>query len=55
MLKHYEKPEEAQAAQAALDGTDFEGSALKVEVSVHCPFSSCSLIELSIEVVYIKN
>lgn len=30
---HFENPEEAKMAQANLDGTDFEGSKLKVELS----------------------
>lgn len=31
-FQHFEHPEEAKMAQANLDGTDFEGSKLKIEV-----------------------
>jgi len=32
--QHFENPEEAKMAQANLDGIDFEGSKLKVEVII---------------------
>jgi RNA recognition motif-containing protein len=32
--QHFENPDEAKMAQANLDGIDFEGSKLKVEVII---------------------